>query len=527
MNCFRLWFYRFHCVDCVDSNWIYCIARCDCAMIYCMHSHASRRCVGRYWMTSESDCTTDWMTKRKKKIICSRTAPTPTTWIFFALALVCFHLVFAAINHRSRAFCAFSIAILFCSFQLQKHAPIKSANQLPNNQLKHLSSSNRLSNGTTNGSTAYNRQQHVPIYAKQPVYQQQPRLADDDVKVTTIASSKDRLQQQTTESNGKVTSTPTNNGKRKQPLPPSDASNPPQKHLKQQTNSKHSSSTNSPATIANQNPTPVSSSSLFVPIQSVTTTQATTKPVEVIQNGEHQSSASTAPAPAITAELNASSNSRVSEQNGQTPDASGTPNESSIKKECNDLLSHPTPIRPTNGVGKGKKLPKTPSNTFAKPKTEPKHTIGKKLSLSNGKRKRSYSQTSHHEALQRISASRQSQSSSSNGGDAKVSSKQSSRTKLKREWHAPDSFLFDLGCSFDAIHDEDDAAPCWQEYWFRDIPNANLLTREQRLEMKRDNLRRQATQYTQAQTFRNRRMAKLRLMSATNALNKFKNERIK
>lgn len=445
--------------------------------------------------------------------------------------------------------------ILVCTLQIQKHTPIKSANQLPNNQLKHLSSSNqsnRLSNGTTNGATAHNRQPHVPIYAKQPVYQQQqqqphPKGSENGTKVAKFATAKTQsatlpVEKHTKDSCASIvtsTPTPTNNGNAKHPLQSIASSLPPHKKqlstaaAKKQNSLNHSSLTNSLAAVATQKAAPIVPSSLFAPIQSVN--QSKLKPLGENHTALHRSSSSP------SAESKTGNNRGPSDdtipRNSNAVESTISP---SIKNKFNDLLSHPTPVRPTNGVGKGKKQTKVASNgnAFAKPKAEPKQSIGKKLSLSgkippsNGKRKRSYSQTSHHEALQRIPPRQQQQqqqqlilkqSQQQNGVDTKK--QQPVVTKVKREWHAPDSIFFDFKCSYDVNHDENDVGSCSQAFWFRDIPNANLLTREQRIEMKRDNLRRQATQYHQAQTFRNRKLAKLRLLSVTNALNKFKNDR--
>lgn len=442
-------------------------------------------------------------------------------------------------------------------FQIQKHTPIKSANQLPNSQLKHLSSSNqsnRLSNGTTNGSTLHNRQQHVPIYAKQPVYQQQhpppptpqPKVSENGARVAKLATTKTQsallpIENHVTESFGfiangtiaKSTVTPTNNGNAKHSLQSIASSLPPHKQqqsaataAKKQNSLNHSSLTNSPAAAATQKSASKVSSPLFAPIQSANNAKLKINVLQRSPSSPNPESKSN------NHRLQSNHSYAIDETIPRNAVAAESTISTSIKQEFNDLLSHPTPIRPTNGVGKGKKQTKAASNanTFVKPKAEPKHSIGKKLSFSgkvqpsNGKRKRSYSQTSHHEALQRIPSRQQSQQ---NGVGVCTKKTPQLSAKVKREWHAPDSILFDFNSLHDVNHDEYDVGPCSQAFWFRDIPNENLLTREQRLEMKRDNLRRQATQYAQAQTFRNKRLAKLRLLSVTNALNKFKKERNK
>lgn len=99
--------------------------------------------------------------------------------------------------------------------------------------------------------------------------------------------------------------------------------------------------------------------------------------------------------------------------------------------------------------------------------------------------------------------------------------------RMDKEWHSPESYIYD-DISSDTIADSTEYnATCMQTFWFRDLPNENLLTREQRLENKRDNLRRQAFQYAQAQHFRSTMLAKRRFLTVTKALAKFKNERNK
>lgn len=99
--------------------------------------------------------------------------------------------------------------------------------------------------------------------------------------------------------------------------------------------------------------------------------------------------------------------------------------------------------------------------------------------------------------------------------------------RMDKEWHSPESYIYD-DISSDTITDSTEYnTTCMQTFWFRDIPNENLLTREQRLENKRDNLRRQAFQYAQAQHFRSTILAKRRLITVTKALAKFKHERNK
>lgn len=96
--------------------------------------------------------------------------------------------------------------------------------------------------------------------------------------------------------------------------------------------------------------------------------------------------------------------------------------------------------------------------------------------------------------------------------------------RFQKEWHAPESYIYD-DLSSNGLNDNFDITPCTQKFWFRDIANENLLTREQRLETKRDNLRRQAFQYAEAQIFRSKVLAKKRLITVAQVLKKLKNER--
>lgn len=113
-----------------------------------------------------------------------------------------------------------------------------------------------------------------------------------------------------------------------------------------------------------------------------------------------------------------------------------------------------------------------------------------------------------------------------NGAFSASDSDKSANKRIQKEWHSPESYIYD-DINTDAMTEQSDSSSCMQTFWFRDSPNENLLTREQRLENKRDNLRRQAFQYAQAQHFRSTALAKRRLITVTKALAKFKNERNK
>lgn len=164
----------------------------------------------------------------------------------------------------------------------------------------------------------------------------------------------------------------------------------------------------------------------------------------------------------------------------------------------------------SSGSSKCRKNSVSNARTFIKPKTETKVFIGKRLTtiaepLATGKTKRSYGQTPHHESMQRIL-------------------QQNLPTSKQKEWHAPDSYLFDSG-ETDELEDELEVTRCAQIFWLKDLPSESFLTREQRLEIKRDNLRRQAVQYSQAQTFRSTSAAKKRLSAIIKTLNKLTKQR--
>lgn len=152
-----------------------------------------------------------------------------------------------------------------------------------------------------------------------------------------------------------------------------------------------------------------------------------------------------------------------------------------------------------------------------------KRKNGGKHSLLNGNRKNA---TNQHDSFQRPTA----QFNENDMNDARIvvndANDKCASKRFDKEWHSPESYIYD-DISSDIMADCPDQTSCMQTLWFRDIPNENLLSREQRLENKRDNLRRQAFQYAQAQHFRSTALAKRRLITVTKALAKFKNERNK
>lgn len=153
-------------------------------------------------------------------------------------------------------------------------------------------------------------------------------------------------------------------------------------------------------------------------------------------------------------------------------------------------------------------------------------TTGK--SQSSVRTKRSYSQSSHHEALQRISSSsRMSNSCASSmyGGRFMMAA-----IPIVNEWHAPESYVYDYaGPSIKVATRADlvDLLPCTQNVWFQTRPTiiaAQPITREQRLDIKKVQLRRQAHQFAEAQHFRGTGVARRRLVAVARALKKLKED---
>lgn len=160
------------------------------------------------------------------------------------------------------------------------------------------------------------------------------------------------------------------------------------------------------------------------------------------------------------------------------------------------------------------------SNTFVRPKVEAKVFIAGKKSTGKSQTKRSYSQSSHHEALQRI-PSRAGSCSTSLAADA-AANLSHHVIRNRTEWHAPGTFIYeyaDPGCM---SADQVDLYATTQNVWYKN-DSSTLPTREQKLENKLNQLRRQAFQFAEAQSFRSTNFAKRRLLAVANALRKTKN----
>lgn len=137
----------------------------------------------------------------------------------------------------------------------------------------------------------------------------------------------------------------------------------------------------------------------------------------------------------------------------------------------------------------------------------PDHEDGK--GISNNGRKCVTNQIVHHESLQRLPLHTNELNNDSttiangitncSGMVAAAAAVTAARKRIigNNEWHSPDSYIYDEISAADTSIDCPEQISCMQMFWFRDLPNGNLLTREQRLENKRDNLRRQAAQYAQ------------------------------
>lgn len=229
--------------------------------------------------------------------------------------------------------------------------------------------------------------------------------------------------------------------------------------------------------------------------------------------------------PSLTA--GAASNANTTANNSSTL-ASVQPIKQKIDRRLSTSINSIT-NSPSNGPNKSKKQASgLLSKSAVKQKSaDSKATSGKKSFTSSSKSqltsltkalKRTYSQSSHHEALQRISTSKRPQA---NGNVNSIPA------KVNKEWHAPETYMYDYSGPGAMTADQLEVVQCTQAFWFKEIPNLNLLTREQRLEIKRDNLRRQAYQYAQAQAFRSTASAKRRLMAVSKTLRKFKAERNK
>lgn len=174
------------------------------------------------------------------------------------------------------------------------------------------------------------------------------------------------------------------------------------------------------------------------------------------------------------------------------------PTENVLKSVNGGKSSINATVKSSNGTSaSGKK--NSSAQIFARPKVEAKAFVAIKKSTGKSQSvtrvKRSYSQSSHHEALQRISA-----------------------PKAPTEWHAPDTYVFDYAGPGSLPVSQIELMPFTQNVWHQSQVNA--AGREQRLEEKRNCLRRQAYQLEQAQKFRHTSDSKKRLVEVVKTLQK-------
>lgn len=160
------------------------------------------------------------------------------------------------------------------------------------------------------------------------------------------------------------------------------------------------------------------------------------------------------------------------------------------------------------------------SNTFVRPKVEAKVFIAGKKSTGKSQTKRSYSQSSHHEALQRI-PSRAAYSTTNLASDA-ATNLSHHVIRNQTEWHAPGTFIYEYAEPGCMSADQVDLYATTQNVWYKN-DSSTLPTRELKLENKLNQLRRQAFQFAEAQSFRSTNIAKRRLLAVAKALRKTKN----
>lgn len=203
-------------------------------------------------------------------------------------------------------------------------------------------------------------------------------------------------------------------------------------------------------------------------------------------------------------------------------DEHATDNAESLQKSINNNSTVENSSLPKSNDNKSRKQLLSERRTN-KQKSDAETSINDKKKHLNGG-KSNLTRKGKHDSLKRLPLK------SNENGSSNVPSNNAEKLSGKRmdkEWHSPESYIYDDISTDSAVADYGEFTSCMQTFWFRDIPNENLLTREQRLENKRDNLRRQAFQYAQAQHFRSTILAKRRLITVTKALAKFKNERDK
>lgn len=256
------------------------------------------------------------------------------------------------------------------------------------------------------------------------------------------------------------------------------------------------------------------------------------------------------------------------------------PTDFSPPSEPNSVPVFTSPATPSSST--------TPSAVSSTPKAHPKgrqsqsdraggSTSKASSSQATGKRaKRSYSRSSHHETLERISSTAD-EDEQREGKVADIKPVRFPKWKppgaiavpLNREWHAPDSYVFDVSAPGSVSYDSLDQVPLVQEFWFEEtfastgleggeaalsaaggLPPGrkgrkssgeeqnrlllqNLdeggelkkLSRNERLELKKAYLRRKAVQYWNGQRLRSSAQANKRLKAVEKTLVKLNQQR--
>lgn len=115
---------------------------------------------------------------------------------------------------------------------------------------------------------------------------------------------------------------------------------------------------------------------------------------------------------------------------------------------------------------------------------------------------------------------------------------------IPKVWHAPESYIFDYSGPGNPDSEKLRLTTCVNNTWYTDLDaststsdtttnntilsstsssSPNVVSREQRLMMKKLSLRRQAVQYWNAVLSRDQTASKKRLISVSKTLNKFEN----
>lgn len=185
----------------------------------------------------------------------------------------------------------------------------------------------------------------------------------------------------------------------------------------------------------------------------------------------------------------------------------------------------------------------------ATPKLKPPKESGGKSVVQKRAAKRSYSRSSHHETLERIDEPAPPMPKIHKWEPPKAIS-----VPVNREWHAPDSWIFDICPPGTRSYEELENAPLTMDCWFEEmyvssefdsdlirprkvggrkgavelpVDDGELveLSSEQRSEQRKAVMRRRAIQYWKAQKLRDPEPARKRLKAVERVLNKLEKHR--